>query len=402
MTTSLFSQIPGAPEDPILGVGQLYAADPRPNKVNLSVGVYQTEEGKIPVLRSVREAESRLFEAHKPHGYGPISGNPAMAAFVQELLFGKDSEVIRSKRACTVQSLGGTGAIKLAADLLHVVTGKTKAATSVPTWGNHNTIFRQAGFDVSHYQYYNRADGTIAFDQMISDLNQKEAGTVVVLHACCHNPTGLDFSAEQWKQVLNTVVNRGLVPLLDIAYQGFDKGLEEDAYAIRLFAAAGISFLVSSSFSKSFSLYGERVGGLTAVCQSEEEAARVLSQIKQMARANYSNPPSYGAALVAEVAQDPALRAAWESDLDSMRTRIRSMRVALLDRMNELGSPRDFSFLTAQNGMFSFTGFSAEEVERLKNEFGIYAVSNGRICVAGINMHNVDYVARAFIAVQKN
>ena len=308
---------------------------------------------------------------------------------------------MKSGRACTMQSLGGTGAIKLAADLMHVVCGKTKAATSTPTWGNHNTIFKQAGYEVSHYSYYNKEAGTIAFDQLIADMKAKEPGTVVVLHACCHNPTGLDFSAEQWEELLKVVIEGKLVPLLDIAYQGFDKGLEEDAYSIRLFAKSGISFLVSSSFSKSFSLYGERIGGMTVVTQSAEEAARVLSQAKQMARANYSNPPNYGASLVAEVLGDPALRAQWEEELAGMRARIREMRELLAAEMVKAGSPRDFSFVTKQDGMFSFTGFTPDQIERLKKEFGIYAVANGRICIAGLNRKNVAYVAKAFTAVQK-
>ena len=401
MTDNLFAQVAAAPEDPILGVGQQFRADPRANKVNLSVGVYQTEEGKIPVLRSVREAETRLYNACRPHGYGPISGNPDLGRYIQALLFGEDSEIIRTGRACTVQSLGGTGAVKLAADLLHVVLGKTKAATSVPTWGNHNTIMRQAGFDLSHYAYYNKADGTIAYEQLVGDLRALPPGTVVVLHACCHNPTGLDFTAEQWQEILDTVIARGLVPLLDIAYQGFGSGLEEDAASIRMFAKSGISFLVASSFSKSFSLYGERVGGLTVVCQNADEAARVLSQIKQMARANYSNPPTFGGNLVAEVLGDAALTAQWKEDLTAMRIRIRQMRDRLAAAMAELGSPRDFSFVQKQNGMFSFTGFTAEQVEQLKKEFGIYAVSNGRICICGLNTRNVDYVARAFTEIQK-
>lgn len=401
MTDTLFAQVAGAPEDPILGVGQQFKADPRPEKVNLSVGVYQTEEGKIPVLRAVREAETRLFNACKPHGYGPISGNPDVDRYIQELLFGKDSEVVKSGRACTVQSLGGTGAIKLAADLLHVVLGKTKAATSAPTWGNHNTIFKQAGYNVSHYSYYNKEAGAIAFDQLIADLKAKEPGTVVILHACCHNPTGLDFSAAQWDELLQTVIAGKLVPLLDIAYQGFDKGLDEDAYSIRLFAKAGIDFLVSSSFSKSFSLYGERIGGLTVVTQNAEEAARILSQVKQMARANYSNPPNYGANLVATVLGDPELRAMWVEELAGMRKRIREMRELLVEEMVKAGSPRDFSFVTKQDGMFSFTGFTPDQIERLKKEYGIYAVSNGRICIAGLNKKNIAYVAKAFTAVQK-
>lgn len=401
MTDKLFEKIPAAPEDPILGVGQQFKADPRAEKVNLSVGVYQTEEGKIPVLNVVREAETRLYKANKPHGYGPISGNPDVDHYIQELLFGKDSEVIASKRACTVQSLGGTGAIKLAADLLHVVLGKNKAATSAPTWGNHNTIFKQAGYEVSHYRYYNKEAGTIDFDHLIGDIRALEAGTVVVLHACCHNPTGLDFSEKQWKTLLDVIVERGLTPLLDIAYQGFDKGLDEDASSIRLFAKAGISFLVSSSFSKSFSLYGERIGGLTVVTQNADEAARVLSQVKQMARANYSNPPLYGAALVATVLGDPKLRAEWEQELAAMRNRIREMRELLAEAMKKAGSPRDFSFVTKQDGMFSFTGFTPEQIERLKKDYGIYAVANGRICIAGLNHKNIEYVAKAFTAVQK-
>lgn len=399
MSDSLFAAVAQAPADPILGVTEKFRADTRPQKVNLGVGVYLNAQGKTPVLDVVQEAEDAIAAAHIPHTYIPISGLPGYADCVQKMVFGPASDIYTKKRACTVQSLGGTGALKLAIDFAHLVLGATVGATSLPTWGNHNAILKQAGYEVRHYGYYDRAHDGIDFNKMVEDLKALPARSLVVLHSCCHNPTGYDITADQWKVVIEICQKNGLIPLLDMAYQGFGKSLEEDALAIRLFADSGMSFFVATSYSKSFNLYCERIGALSVVTQNETEAARVLSQIKAIVRANYSNPPAYGARIVTRVLSDPAKYEMWVKDVADMRTRIQSMRKALADEMARIGAKRDFSFVTRQKGMFSFTGLSPEQVDRLADEFGIYAVRNGRICICGLNDNNVAYVAKSITAV---
>lgn len=399
MTVSLFTGLTPAPDDPILGVTEKFRADTRSEKVNLSVGVYLTEEGKTPILDVVKEAETALAESREPHTYIPMSGLPGYRAAVQKMVFGAQSEVVLSGRAVTVQTLGGTGALKVGMDFMHLVCGETLAATSKPTWGNHNSLLQQAGYQLTGYRYYDAANSNIDFEGMIADLKALPAKTLVILHSCCHNPTGYDLTAEQWKEVIAICRANDLTPFLDMAYQGFRDGLEQDAETIRLFAASGMDFLVATSFSKSFNLYGERIGALTVVTQSATDAAVVLTQLKSVIRSNYSNPPAHGARIVERVLTDPAKYAHWLSELDSMRNRIKSMRKALADEMVAVGAKRDFSFVTRQNGMFSFTGLSPEQVDRLAAEFGIYAVRNGRICICGLNTRNVGYVARSIAAV---
>lgn len=399
MTASLFTGLTPAPADPILGVTEKFRADTRAEKVNLGVGVYLNEDGKTPLLSVVREAEHALAELGEPHVYIPISGLPKYCAAVQKMVFGAESEVVLSGRAVTVQTLGGTGALKTGMDFMHLVVGETKAATSKPTWGNHNSLLAQAGYEITGYRYYDAANDGIDFNGMIEDLKALPAKTLVILHSCCHNPTGYDLNAEQWKEVIAVCQDRGLTPFLDMAYQGFRNGLDSDAEAIRLFAASGMDFLVATSFSKSFNLYNERIGALTVVTQSAADAAVVLTQLKSVIRSNYSNPPAHGAKIVERVLTDPAKYAQWVAELDGMRARIKSMRKALSDEMAAVGAKRDFSFVTRQNGMFSFTGLSPEQVDRLAAEFGIYAVRNGRICICGLNTKNVGYVARSIAAV---
>ena len=399
MTDNLFAGLTPAPADPILGVTEKFRADPRPQKVNLGVGVYLTEEGKTPLLAVVKEAEVALAQSNQPHGYIPISGLPGYCSAVQKMIFGADSEVVLSGRAVTVQTLGGTGALKVGMDLMHSVCGETHGVSSVPTWGNHNALLKLAGFKVGGYRYYDAANDGVDFDGMMQDLRALPPKTLVILHSCCHNPTGYDLTAQQWDEVIDLCRKHNLTPFLHMAYQGFTDGLEEDAAAIHQFAKSGLDFLLSTSFSKSFNLYGERIGALTVVTQSASEAAVVLTQIKSVIRANYSNPPSHGARIVERVLSDPAKYQQWLGELTQMRTRIRTMRKMLADEMARIGAKRDFSFVTRQNGMFSFTGLSPEQIDRLAAEYGIYAVRNGRICICGLNTKNVEYVAKSIAAV---
>jgi len=398
---SLFSAVELAPRDPILGLNEAFNADPRATKVNLGVGVYTNEEGKIPLLRAVREAEKARVDAALPRGYLPIDGIAIYDAAVQKLLLGESSPLIAAGRVVTAQALGGTGALKIGADFLKRLEPSAKVAISDPSWENHRALFEGAGFEVVAYPYYDAATHGVNFPAMLDALNSYPAGTIVVLHACCHNPTGVDLSEAQWKQIVEVVRARALVPFLDMAYQGFGDGIEDDAFAVRLFAEAELNTFVSSSFSKSFSLYGERVGALSIVTTSKEEAARVLSQLKRVIRTNYSNPPTHGGSIVASVLGTPALRATWEAELGEMRERIRAMRTGLVERLKSAGVARDFSFVNAQRGMFSYSGLSSAQVDRLRDEFGIYAVGTGRICVAALNTRNIDTVANAIAQVLK-
>ncbi|WP_349569560.1 amino acid aminotransferase [Azotobacter salinestris] len=396
---SLFSAVEMAPRDPILGLTEAFNADTRPTKVNLGVGVYYNEEGRIPLLRAVEEAEKARIAAHAPRGYLPIEGIGAYDQAVQKLLFGNDAALLADSRVVTAQALGGTGALKVGADFLKRLRPDAVVAISDPSWENHRALFESAGFRVQSYRYYDAASHGLNRAGMLEDIKALPAGSIVLLHACCHNPTGVDLSADDWKQVLEAIRERGHVPFLDIAYQGFGDGIEEDAAAVRLFAESDLQFFVSSSFSKSFSLYGERVGALSIVTASKDEAARVLSQIKRVIRTNYSNPPTHGASVVSGVLNSPELRALWEAELAEMRGRIQSMRQAMVEQLAAQGAKRDFAFVARQRGMFSYSGLSAEQVERLRTEFGIYAVATGRICVAALNQRNIASVTQAIAQV---
>ncbi|EKM93551.1 amino acid aminotransferase [Stutzerimonas degradans] len=396
---SLFSAVEMAPRDPILGLNEAFNADTRQNKVNLGVGVYYNEEGRIPLLRAVAEAEQARIAAHAPRGYLPIEGIAAYDSAVQKLLFGNDSALLAEGRVVTAQALGGTGALKVGADFLKRLLPDATVAISNPSWENHRALFESAGFPVQNYRYYDATTHGIDRAGLLADLQDLPARSIVVLHACCHNPTGVDLTLEDWKQILDVLQARGHIPFLDIAYQGFGDSIEEDAAAVRLFAASGMTFFVSSSFSKSFSLYGERVGALSMVTQNREESARVLSQVKRVIRTNYSNPPTHGATIVASVLNSPELRAMWEAELAEMRERIREMRLSMVKQLAAKGAKIDFSFVAAQRGMFSYSGLTAEQVERLRAEFGVYAISTGRICAAALNRNNLDIVTDAIVQV---
>lgn len=396
---SLFTAVEMAPRDPILGLNEQFAADANPNKVNLGVGVYFDDNGKLPLLECVQAAEKAMMEKPTARGYLPIDGIAAYDNGVKALVFGAESDVVKSGRVATVQAIGGTGGLKIGADFLKKLNPSAKVLISNPSWENHKAIFTNAGFEVGAYAYYDAATRSIDFAGMLADLNAAAAGTVVVLHACCHNPTGYDITAAQWDEVIAVVKAKGLIPFLDMAYQGFGHGIAEDGAVIGKFVAAGLDIFVSTSFSKSFSLYGERVGALSVVASDKEEAARVLSQLKIVIRTNYSNPPTHGGAVVAAVLNNPELHALWEKELGEMRVRIKAMRQKLVDGLKAAGVQQDMSFITTQIGMFSYSGLSKDQMVRLRSEFGVYGTDTGRMCVAALNSKNIDYVCKAIAAV---
>ena len=396
---SLFSAVEMAPRDPILGLNEQFNADTNPAKVNLGVGVYFDDNGKLPLLGCVLAAEKAMMDAPKPHGYLPIDGIAAYDAAVKALVFGADSEPVTSGRVATIQAIGGTGGLKVGADFLKHVSPGAKVLISDPSWENHRALFTNAGFTVGSYRYYDAATRALNFDGMLADLNAASAGTVVVLHACCHNPTGYDITPAQWDQVIAVVKAKNLVPFLDMAYQGFGYGLKEDGAVVGKFVAAGLLFFVATSFSKSFSLYGERVGALSVVCENKEEMGRVLSQLKIVIRTNYSNPPTHGGAIVTAVLNSPELRAQWEAELGEMRVRIKAMRQKLVDGLKAAGVTQDMGFITQQIGMFSYSGLSKDQMVRLRNEFGVYGTDTGRMCVAALNSKNIDYVCASIAKV---
>jgi aromatic-amino-acid transaminase len=400
---SLFSNVEMAPRDPILGITEAFAADPNPKKVNLGVGVYYDDNGKLPLLKCVQVAEKAMTDDPKARGYLPIDGIAAYDAAAKALVFGADSEPVTSGRVATVQGVGGTGALKIGADFLKKLNPNAKVLISDPSWENHRALFTNAGFVVESHPYFdpsaNGGLGGINFAGMLAAFNAAPAGTIVVLHACCHNPTGYDITAAQWDQVVATVKAKGLVPFLDMAYQGFGYGLKEDGMAVQKFVDAGLTFFVSTSFSKSFSLYGERAGALSVLCESKDEAARVLSQLKIVIRTNYSTPPTHGGAVVAAVMADPKLRAMWEEELGEMRVRIKAMRQKLVDGLKAAGVKQDMSFITTQIGMFSYSGLTKDQMVRLRTEFGVYGTDAGRMCVAALNSKNIDHVCASIAKV---
>ena len=395
----LFDKITAAPADPILGLGEAFKAETRPEKVNLGIGVYKDAEGKTPVLKAVKAAETRLLEQEQTKNYLTIDGVAAYNAETQKLLFGEGSEIIASKRAKTAQSLGGTGALRIAAEFVKRQTGAKNVWISAPTWPNHNAIFNAVGVNIRDYRYYDKATHSLDWDGMLADLAEAEAGDVVLFHGCCHNPTGIDPTHEQWDALAKMSAEKGWLPLFDFAYQGFAEGIEEDAYGLRAFTKLNKELLVASSYSKNFGMYNERVGAFTVVAESEETANRAFSQVKAIIRTIYSNPPSHGGNTVAMVLQDPALKAQWIAELDEMRERIKAMRGQFVALLKESGAKQDFDFIVKQNGMFSFSGLSPEQVDRLKDEFAIYAVRSGRINVAGITADNIRYLCESIAKV---
>jgi aromatic-amino-acid transaminase len=404
---SLFSAVEMAPRDPILGLNEQFAADTHPNKVNLGVGVYYDDNGKLPLLKCVQEAEKQIAASPKARGYLPIDGIAAYDNAVKSLVFGADSEILKSGRVATVQGIGGTGGLKIGADFLKKVSPNAKVLISDPSWENHRALFQQAGFVVASYPYYDAGVTTdtgvsgrgVNFEGMLAALDAAAPGTIVILHACCHNPTGYDITAAQWDQVIAAVKAKHLTPFLDMAYQGFGYGIAEDGAVIGKFVAAGLNFFVSTSFSKSFSLYGERVGALSVACASKEECERVLSQLKIAIRTNYSNPPTHGGTVCAMVLNTPDLRKLWEAELAEMRGRIKAMRSSFVEKLKAAGVQQDMNFITQQIGMFSYSGLTKDQMVRLRNEFGVYGTDTGRMCVAALNSKNIDHVCASMAKV---
>ncbi|MBC3931423.1 amino acid aminotransferase [Undibacterium curvum] len=398
-SSALFSAIEMAPRDPILGITEAFNADQNPAKVNLGVGVYYDDNGKVPLLECVKKAEALLIEKYAPRTYLPIEGLAAYDRAVQDLVFGADSAVVTEKRAITAQAIGGTGALKLGADFLQRFSPQSQVYISDPSWENHRALFESAGFTVNNYPYYDANTRGVNFEAMLAALKDMPSASIVLLHACCHNPTGADLSTEQWTQIIEVITSRGLIPFLDMAYQGFGDGIEADGQVVRRFAAAGGPLFVSNSFSKSFSLYGERVGALSIVAASAEEAGRIMSQLKRVIRTNYSNPPSHGGQVVATVLSTPELRQLWEEELAGMRVRIREMRAAFVSKLKEQAPAHQFDFVMQQRGMFSYSGLNKEQVGKLRELHSIYAVDTGRICVAALNSKNIDKVITAIASV---
>ena len=396
---SLFATVEMAPRDPILGLNEQFNADTNPNKVNLGVGVYTDDNGKLPLLKCVAAAEQQIAAAPKARGYLPIEGIAAYNKAVQGLVFGADHPAVTGGRISTAQAIGGTGGLKLGADFLKRLNPNAQVLISDPSWENHRALFESAGFTVGTYPYYDAENRGINFAGLTATLKAAAAGTIVLLHACCHNPTGYDLTDAQWDEVIGIIKAQGLVPFLDMAYQGFGNGIAEDGQVVIKFLESGLSFFVSTSFSKSFSLYGERVGALSIVSETAEEASRVLSQLKRVIRTNYSNPPTHGAQVVASVLTNPELRKMWEDELAEMRDRIKQMRTALVSELTAAGVQGDLSYITRQKGMFSYSGLNAAQMQRLRAEFGIYGVDSGRICVAALNTGNLKAVAAAIKAV---
>lgn len=394
-----FQGIVAAPADPILGLTEVFRADSRPGKINLTVGVYQDEQGKIPALNSIQQAERWLVDAGRNRSYLPISGLASYCDLTRKLVFGEEAAPLQKQAIATVQTPGGTGALRLAADFLHHTAGKQRIHVSQPTWANHNAIFKSAGLEVSNYRYYDDASHSLDTDGFFAALNNIPEGNVVLFHACCHNPSGVDPAADDWQKIAQICEKRQLLPVIDFAYQGFDKGLAEDRRSVEVFAQAGRPFLVANSFSKNFGLYQERTGALHVVGEDADEAARILSQLQVIVRTNYSNPPAYGAHLVSKILGEENLRQTWETEVAGMRSRIRQMREQMVQSLKDIGVAEDFSFLLKQSGMFSFSGLSAEHVQQLRDQHAVYMVGNGRINVAGITPDNLQPLCQAIKAV---
>ena len=395
----MFQHIPPYAGDPILSLIVAFLADSRPRKANLGIGIYYAENGQIPVLRSVQKAEALLAKHVTPKPYLPMEGMESYRNAIQELVFGADHPLRKAGRIATIQTVGGSGALKVGADFLKRFFPDAQVWVSDPTWDNHRSMFDGAGFVVNDYPYYDDSTGTIDIDGMLETLQRLPKRSIVLLHPCCHNPTGVDLSQAQWRQVIEVLKAGELIPFLDLAYQGFGDGFEEDVFAIRELAAANVSFLLANSFAKNFSIYAERCGGLSVVCPDAKQAEFVLGQLKFTVRRNYSSPPLHGASVISTVLNDPALKAEWQGEVAQMRERIKAMRKKLFDTLSAAAPGRDFSYLITQRGMFSYSGLSPEQVDRLREEFGVYLVRSGRMCIAGLNDGNVDYVAAAMAAV---